>query len=128
MIGEYDDENCPVDATIQSLTNKWVLQIIKDLFIGKKKFSEFKKDKPHLTNKALSRCLKHMETNGLIEKITTDSNIEYKLSPKGLKLNKVLYELIIFSIDIDENEDYDKKKIKDSYKKLLIDSSDITIL
>ena len=123
MIGEYDDENCPVDATIQSLTNKWVLQIIRDLFIGKKKFSEFKKDKPHLTNKALSRCLKHMEANDLIEKINTDFNIEYKLSKKGLMLNKVLYELIVFSVDSDENGNYDKNKVKDSYRELLIDSN-----
>ena len=90
MIGEYDDENCPVDATIQLLTNK-----------------------------SLSRCLKNMENTGLIEKIVTDSNIEYKLSEKGLGLNKVLYELIIFSIDNDENESYDKNKIKESYKELL---------
>ena len=54
---------CPVDRTLNLINRKWSIQIIRDLFFGKKHFKEFKEDKPELSNKVLSNCLKDLEKN-----------------------------------------------------------------
>ena len=93
------------------------------MFFGKKRFNEFKEGKPNLSNKVLSNCLKEMEENGLITRETNES-IEYKLTDKGLALNKVLYELAMFTINTDINNRYydeeDKKELKEVFKKTLL--------
>ena len=92
------------------------------MFFGKTRFSEFKEGKPELTNKALSRSLKFMEEQGLIEKIVDNTNIEYYLTEKGKSLNKVIYDLVEFTLD--NNKDlYNEEtiiKAKAEYKKQLL--------
>lgn len=64
---------CPVDVTLNLINKKWSIQIIRDMFFGKKHFKEFKEDKPKLSNKVLSNCLKDLEENGLIEKVVLNT-------------------------------------------------------
>ena len=114
---------CPIEIAMDHINRKWVIQIIRDMFFGKKRFNEFKEGKPNLSNKVLSNCLKEMEENGLITRETNES-IEYKLTDKGLALNKVLYELAMFTINTDINNRYydeeDKKGLKEVFKKTLL--------
>lgn len=117
---------CPIELAMKLISKKWVIQIIRDMFFGKSHFNEFKEDKPNLSNKVLSNCLKDMESNGLIIRIVDDkdaTNIEYKLTEKGLALNKVLYELACFSLSTDiENKYYSdetKKNIEILFKNVL---------
>ena len=114
---------CPIEIAMDHINRKWVIQIIRDMFFGKKRFNEFKEGKPNLSNKVLSNCLKEMEENGLITRETNES-IEYKLTDKGLALNKVLYELAMFTINTDINNIYydeeDKKELKEVFKKTLL--------
>ena len=77
---------CPIEIAMEHINRKWVIQIIRDMFFGKKRFNEFKEGKPNLSNKVLSNCLKEMEENGLITRKTNDG-IEYELTEKGLALN-----------------------------------------
>ena len=57
------------------------------------------------------RCLKSMENNNLIEKKINNHETEYFLTSKGMKLNKVLYELIIFALDTHEGDFYTNEEI-----------------
>ena len=78
-------ERNPVEEVSKYLSNKWTLHILRDLFLGKKHFNEFKENRKTLDNKSLARCLKNMENNGLItkEKDEEDSNnTEYYLTQK----------------------------------------------
>ena len=43
-IKDYDD-NCPIDDTLKLISKKWVIFIIRDIFIGKTQFSEFLEEK-----------------------------------------------------------------------------------
>ena len=114
---------CPIEIAMEHINRKWVIQIIRDMFFGKKRFNEFKEGKPNLSNKVLSNCLKEMEENGLITRKTNDG-IEYKLTEKGLALNKVLYELAMFTINTDINnryyDDENKKELKKVFKEILL--------
>ena len=111
-----------VGSAIKSISNKWTFYILKDLFLGKKHFTQFQENRPNLDNKSLTRCLKSMENNNLIEKTVKDYETEYFLTSKGLKLNKVLYELIIFSLDTHEEDFYTDDEmnfIKETYINIL---------
>ena len=115
---DFEITHCPVELSADLISRKWVLQIICDMFFGKTRFSEFQQEKPELSNKALSRSLKFMEEENLIEKVDE----EYFLTEKGKSLNKVIYDLIEFTLD--NNEEYYAPqtilKAKEAYKKQLL--------
>ena len=89
------------------------------MFFGKKHFKQFQEDKPNLSNKVLSNCLKNLEKNGLIKKKvlnTTPVTTEYLLTDYGKSLNKVIYELAMFTLNKYENNNYDLKTREDLKK------------
>ena len=116
-------KSCPIELVVKLINKKWVIQIMRDLFFGKSRFHEFKEDKPDLSNKVLSNCLKDMENNGLIHKIVDKcdkKNVRYKLTQKGKSLNKVLYEIAMVTVD---SENYSEKlasDLKASFKENLL--------
>ena len=114
---------CPIENTVKLLNRKWTIVLIRDMFLGKKHFFEFKENKPNLSNNVLSDTLKSMEKNGLIVKKVSNQSSEYYLTDRGLKLNKVLYELAAFGLDeLECGEDADSEIInmfKDYYANLL---------
>ena len=115
---DFEITYCPVELSADLISRKWVLQIICDMFFGKTRFSEFQEGKPELSNKALSRSLKFMEGENLIKKVDD----EYFLTEIGKSLNKVIYDLIEFTLD--NNEEYYAQetilKAKEAYKKQLL--------
>ena len=128
MVKDSKIQQCPVELAMNLINKKWVIQLLRDMFFGVSRFNEFKENKPNLSNKVLSNCLKDMEANGLIKRIVDDedpSNIEYKLSEKGLALNKVIYELAMFSLDTDIDNIYyseeDKVQISETFRNQLFD-------
>lgn len=124
------DENyclgyCPVSKALTIINRKWSIEIIRDMFFGKKRFKEFKEEKPNLSNKVLSDCLKNLETNGVIEKKVINSSpvsTEYYLTERGKSLNKVIYELAVFALeecDREYLEESTRMQIKENFKENL---------
>ena len=122
---DFELTHCPVELSADLISRKWVLQIICDMFFGKTRFTEFKEGKPELSNKALSRSLRFMEEQGLIERVVDrddKTNIEYFLTEKGKSLNKVIYDLVEFTLDTNEQY-YNAEtiiKTKEGFKKQLL--------
>ncbi|WP_295609060.1 helix-turn-helix domain-containing protein [uncultured Methanobrevibacter sp.] len=116
-------KSCPIELVVKLINKKWVIQIMRDLFYGKSRFHEFNEDKPDLSNKVLSNCLKDMESNGLIQRIVDKcdkKNVKYILTEKGKSLNKVLYEIAMVTVD---SENYSEKlagELKASFKENLL--------
>ena len=116
---------CPVDRTLNLISKKWSIQIIRDMFFGKKHFKEFKEDKPKLSNKVLSSCLKDLEEKGLIEKKvlnTTPVTTEYYLTEYGRSMNRIIYELAMFTLNDDLDDNYPKNlrnELKNNFKETL---------
>ena len=116
-------KSCPIELVVRLINKKWVIQIMRDLFYGKSRFHEFKEDKPDLSNKVLSNCLKDMENNGLIHRIVDKcdkKNIKYKLTEKGKSLNKVLYEIAMVTVDSENYSDKLASELKTSFKENLL--------
>ena len=118
-------ERNSVEDAINYLSNKWTIHILRDLFLGKNHFNEFKSNRKSLDSRALSRCLKSMEANDLIYKVTDENNsknTQYFLTQKGKSLNRVFYELFVFAIENDDNDEHshdEKNEIKEIYKEIL---------
>ena len=97
------EDICPVSETLDFFSRKWVLCILMDMFRGKKHFTEFQESNPNLSNHVLSQTLKYMEDVELIKKETieekTRNKTYYKLLDNGLKTNRILYELSIYSLN-----------------------------
>ena len=104
-MAKFESNYCPVNETLKIISGKWHLLIIRDLFFGKKRFKEFKEDKPNLSNKVLTECLKDLESNGLISKTNLDDSkiTEYSLTEEGRRMNRILYELAIFTLEKDDS-------------------------
>lgn len=120
---DFELTHCPVELSLDILNRKWVLQIICDMFFGKKRFSEFKEGRAELSNKALSRSLKFMEEQELIKKVVSDGNIEYFLTDKGKSLNKLIYDLVEYTLD-NNGDLYNEEtviKAKEGFKRQLLD-------
>ena len=116
-------KSCPIELVVKLINKKWVIQIMRDLFYGKSRFHEFKEDKPDLSNKVLSNCLKDMENNGLIQKIVDKcdkKNVKYMLTEKGKSLNKVLYEIAMIGVDGETYSDSIKNSVKNTFRETLL--------
>ena len=116
---------CPVDVTLNLINKKWSIQIIRDMFFGKKHFKEFKEDKPQLSNKVLSNCLKELEENGLIEKVVLNTppvTTEYYLTEYGKSMNRIVYELAMFTLYDEKDNTYSdetRSELKNTFKEVL---------
>lgn len=117
---------CPVNKALLFINKKWSIEIIRDMFFGKKRFTEFKEGNPNLSNKVLSDCLKNLESKGIIQKKVINStpvSTEYYLTERGRALNRVIYELAVFALESDDNGDFGEKKsrnqIKEQFREVL---------
>ena len=123
-MAKFKGDYCPVNETLKIISGKWHILIIRDLFFGKTRFKEFKEDKPNLSNKVLTECLKDLESNGLITKTSLeDSKItEYSLTEEGRRINRILYELAIFTLEKDDSATDDESE---EFIKIFKDTLDI---
>lgn len=122
----FCEVTCPVSKALLFINKKWSIEIIRDMFFGKKRFTEFKEGNPNLSNKVLSECLKNLESNGVIQKEIINStpvSTEYHLTERGRALNRVIYELAVFALDSSGDGEFSGEKsrnqIKEHFREIL---------
>ena len=91
---------CPISATLEILGDKWTLLIIRDLmFGGKRTYGEFLQSEEKIATNILADRLLILENNGIIEKKAFPGNKAknlYQLTPKGIDLMPILFEIILW--------------------------------
>ncbi|MFX0135546.1 MAG: winged helix-turn-helix transcriptional regulator [Candidatus Hodarchaeota archaeon] len=105
-------KNCPIEVALNIIGRKWSIQIIRDLFRGKKRFTEFLEANPQISTKMLSLRLKELQNFSLIKKSVisaTPVKIEYSLTREGNDLNRILFHLAEFSLRNYPSEVYNRK-------------------
>lgn len=78
------------------LSGKWKIPIITTLWLGSKRFKEIIKATPGLTDKSLSKELKEMAEDQLIERIVYDTyppKVEYTLTEHAESLIDIIEKL-----------------------------------
>ncbi len=83
----------PVRDVLELINGKWKLPILIALSFGAKRFKELERDIAGITPRMLSKELKDLETNKLINRTTYDSGpviVEYSLTDYGKSLDSVI--------------------------------------
>ncbi|SFD48065.1 winged helix-turn-helix transcriptional regulator [Spirosoma endophyticum] len=92
---------CPKTAlsikdALEALEGRWKLLILFALSAGNKRFKQLSKEVPGITDKTLSKELKNLEANKLIQRTvhaTFPPTVEYAITAHGKSLEKVMDEL-----------------------------------
>lgn len=84
---------CPVETTMQLISNKWKIFILRELLTGTKRFSELQRSVTNISQKMLTQNLRSMEEDGIvIRRIYAEvpPRVEYHLSELGMTLRPVI--------------------------------------
>lgn len=86
------EEVCPISKASSVLCERWTLQILREMFFGASRFSDFQRYLPKLSPSLLNTRLKTLEANGIIvrRKVPEMRGYEYQLTPTGRELKPVL--------------------------------------
>ena len=92
---EHDDKPCPLAQTLGIVGESWTLLILRNAFLGAKRFDDFQQQLG-LTRHVLADRLKKLVEHGIFKKVpygTSNRRFEYRLTPKGAALSPVLMAL-----------------------------------
>ncbi|ONI45292.1 MarR family transcriptional regulator [Candidatus Epulonipiscium fishelsonii] len=86
-------DKCPVEITLNLISNKWKILIIRDLLDGTKRFNELKRSLSGISQKVLTEQLRSMEESGLVNRVVYSQvppKVEYSLTETGMSLRPIL--------------------------------------
>ncbi len=88
---------CPIACTLDILGDKWTMLIVRDLFRGAGKYSDFLASPEKITTNILADRLKRLEAEGLISKKAYQKNpvrYEYSLTEMGRSLSPLMKAMV----------------------------------
>jgi len=89
----------PVRGSIKTLGSKWTLLILRDIgFLRLERFGQILRNNPGLTPRVLSRRLRNMQKEGLIERTVRSDRITYLLTPRGEDAAYVLLAFLRYGL------------------------------
>src|SRR3954454_21248617 len=92
----YEDQNCSVARALEVLGDRWTLLVIRDAFVGVRRFDDFQRDLGVARN-VLSDRLQRLVDEGLLERNRYQERperFEYRLTEKGAALWRALVSLM----------------------------------
>jgi len=97
MVNETHDcsGTCPINATLELLSGRGTLLIVRSLLTGKMRFNELARQNG-LNPTTLRERLRELEAEGVVERTvisTMPPNVEYCLTVKGMALNCIFESL-----------------------------------
>ena len=96
IIEHYKDELRAMQDALDIISGRWKMQIIALLCNGEFRYSELEKGLPKISPRMLSKELKDLEINELVERKVYDSmpvKVTYKLADYGYTLVPLIIEL-----------------------------------
>lgn len=94
-IKSFADLNCSIARPLSFLGERWALLVLRDLFLGRRRFEEFQASLGIASN-VLSQRLATLVDEGIVERRRYSGHperFEYRLTPKGRDLQPVLQAL-----------------------------------
>ena len=95
-------QDCPIARTLDIVGDRWTMLVIRDLFLGKTRFTQFLASSPGLPPKILSDRLKKLDEHGLIERVIYSQHPlrgEYRLTADGRSLAPVLEAMVRWGLE-----------------------------
>ena len=91
---------CPIAKTLDIVGDRWTLLLLRDLLLGKTRFSEFRESPEKIATNILSNRLRLLEDAELVTKRpyqTRPKRFEYRLTEKGAALHPMLQEMCLWA-------------------------------
>lgn len=88
--------SCGVEKTLKIIGSKWTMNILHNLFDGKKRFGELQKLLTGISTKTLSIRLQELEKEKIITKkvfAEVPLHVEYSLTQKGRSLDSIFKKM-----------------------------------
>lgn len=99
-IREYTEcspsEGCPVEFTLDVIGGKWKGVILYHLIDGTKRFNEFRKICPNITQRMLTLQLRELENDGIVHREVyrqVPPKVEYSLTEFGETLKPLILQM-----------------------------------
>ena len=97
MLGrDYAGQNCSIAATLELIGERWTLLIVRDAFLGIRRFDDFQA-RLGIARNVLQVRLERLVEQGLLTRVEYQERprrFEYRLTSKGLDLWPVLVALM----------------------------------
>jgi DNA-binding HxlR family transcriptional regulator len=91
----YEDQQCSIARTLEIVGERWTLLVLRDAFLGIRRFDDFQRDLGVARN-VLADRLARLVDEGILEKRRYQERperFEYRLTDKGRELWSVIYAL-----------------------------------
>lgn len=92
--------NCPLNAFLEALGDRWSLLIIRDLlFKGRRRYNEFLEGGEKVATNILGDRLHRLESAGIVSGRRDEADARrriYELTDKGLDLAPVIVEMVLW--------------------------------
>ncbi len=93
----FQRSDCPLACALDVMGDKWTLLIVRDLFQGKHRFSEFLQSGEDIKTNILTERLKRLGKAGLVKRSQYQDNpprYEYHLTKTGSNLFPIIESLV----------------------------------
>jgi DNA-binding HxlR family transcriptional regulator len=90
---ELERSSCAVEQTLKVIGGRWKVLILRELFLGVRRFNELQRSLQGVTQKMLTQQLREMEADGLLDRKVYPQippKVEYSLTPLGESLKPIL--------------------------------------
>jgi len=102
---------CPVAKASDIIGERWTVLILRELFLGTRRYNEFQRGLSRISPTLLSKRLKSLEKNGLIVRKSPpgQKSHEYYLTESGRELEPLIEHLAVWGMrwargQLDDNE------------------------
>ena len=89
---DFSDQNCSVARTLEVVGERWSLLVIRDAFLGIRRFDEFQR-RLGISRNVLAARLSHLVELGVLQRVQYSERpprSEYRLTQRGLDLLPVI--------------------------------------
>src|SRR5436305_6540743 len=89
---DYDGQNCSIARALEIVGERWTLLIVRDAFLGRRRFDEFQQSLG-ISRNVLTERLSRLTDEGILERVLYQERPErheYRLTAKGRDLHLAL--------------------------------------
>jgi DNA-binding HxlR family transcriptional regulator len=93
---DYDGQVCSIARALELVGERWSLLIVRDAFLGRRRFDEFR-DSLGIASNVLTDRLNRLVETGVLERVPYSERperFEYRLTEKGAELRIALLALM----------------------------------